>query len=651
MPCLDAGFPIAGLLSLAPKRSWSFQGRFSLLFFMVLFDVASSPISSGYHSAYCEGVSMDPETRRKESVKADSPLLLFCARAREYTQQLEGTIEPIMTDPAVDIPSLLSMVRCSVIAKTSLPSGPVKVLKGLYLWTPNINLSSPAAEVVYAGKAGCAAYPHVLDALHEADHAVGSAVADELLLGHAQAVLGADAAVALLDPLVDERLEHLLDPRIVPPHGGVEVQVRVAHVAVADDADDGELVRVADEARRLHPLVRVLDELVHVGNGDGHVVLVRAAPVAEALGDALAPAPEGLGLRLVLREHTVRDDLVRHDVLEELFQLLVVVVAVGPARLDEAVERVLVLEGPLGVAPHPVHELLAAGVHELKGRQNLRQLALGRLERLLHLVERLEAEEGDVDGARALRADDGHLGDDADGALAADEELLEVVARVVLAQRAEVLDDGAVGQDGLEAEDVAVQAAVAQQTQAAGVGGHVAADVARALGSEVEGEDVALLGEELVGRLENDAGVDDERAADVVKRLNLVHAAHVDDDLVEDGDRAANEAGVAALGHDGKLVVVAVLEDLADLLRRGRLEQELALAAVLAHPVLVESLEVFRRISRHAVNDTRGTQQVFEECDMLLRDLAEPRVALHIRIRVGRQLDLLETRSLLRSGP
>ncbi|CRK12467.1 hypothetical protein BN1708_010507 [Verticillium longisporum] len=62
---------------------------------------------------------MDPETRLKESVKAESQLLLR-ARARETHPTLEVTIETIMTDPAVDIPSLLSMVRCSVIAKTSL---------------------------------------------------------------------------------------------------------------------------------------------------------------------------------------------------------------------------------------------------------------------------------------------------------------------------------------------------------------------------------------------------------------------------------------------------------------------------------------------------------------------------------------------------
>src|SRR5258708_28117264 len=87
----------------------------------------------------------------------------------------------------------------------------------------------------------------LLDPLHKRDHVVAPRVSNKWLLGDAQAVLGADAAAALRDPLVHEGLELLLDRLVEPPRRHVEVQVAVAHVAVADDVDDGKAVVAADE--------------------------------------------------------------------------------------------------------------------------------------------------------------------------------------------------------------------------------------------------------------------------------------------------------------------------------------------------------------------------------------------------------------------
>ena len=97
------------------------------------------------------------------------------------------------------------------------------------------------------------------------------------------------------------------------------------------------------------------------------------------------------------------------------------------------------------------------------------------------------------------------LGDDAQGALRADEELLEVVAGVVLAEGGEGVEDAAVGEHRLQAQHRAVQAAVAQQAQAARVGGHVAAQLAAALGAEVERHGEAARGEVGVELLEDAA--------------------------------------------------------------------------------------------------------------------------------------------------
>jgi len=61
-------------------------------------------------------------------------------------------------------------------------------------------------------------------------------------------------------------------------------------------------------------------------------------------------------------------------------------------------------------------------------------------------------------------------GDDAQRALAADEQLLQVVARVVLHHLVQAGDDGAVGQHPFEPEHQLARHAVADHAIAAGVG-------------------------------------------------------------------------------------------------------------------------------------------------------------------------------------
>ena len=75
-------------------------------------------------------------------------------------------------------------------------------------------------------------------------------------------------------------------------------------------------------------------------------------------------------------------------------------------------------------------------------------------------------------------------GDDAERAFGADEQLLQVVAGVVLAQAAQAVPDAAVGQHHLDAEHQLARVAVAQHRGAAGVGREIAADRAAALGGE-----------------------------------------------------------------------------------------------------------------------------------------------------------------------
>lgn len=408
-------------------------------------------------------------------------------------------------------------------------------------------------------------------------------------------MLRADTPLPLLDPLVHPRLQHPLHLLVEPPRHDVQMQVRIAHVAVPHHLHHRVTVAIADEPGVREALPGVLDEGVEFGEGDREIVLVDAAEVAEGLGDAFAPGPEGADLRFVLREHAVGDDALAHDVLEKTLQFLAVVLGVGAARLDETVEGMSTFQRPL-VLRDAVDEVLALRIHEFEGGEDLRELGLRFAEGELHFLEAFEAEEGDVQGFGALGAEDGDGGDDADGAFAADEELLEVVAGVVFAEFGEVVEDGAVGKDGFDAEDVAVQAAVAEEAEAPGVGGDVAADVAGAFGAEVEGEDVVSFGEVVVCDFEDDAGVDDEGSGDVVEGSYVVHSRHINHDLVKNGHGASHQAGVSTLRDDRQHVIIAVFQHLADFLRRAWLDHEFGMPPVFAHPVAVKRLQIVRRI-------------------------------------------------------
>ena len=90
-----------------------------------------------------------------------------------------------------------------------------------------------------------------------------------------------------------------------------------------------------------------------------------------------------------------------------------------------ATNRVLQLQ----VVHDGVH---GAGVHELARGEDLAQVGARLPERLEHGREVAQTQEGHVDGARPGRAVDGHARDEAERALAADEEVLQVVPGVVL---------------------------------------------------------------------------------------------------------------------------------------------------------------------------------------------------------------------------
>ena len=157
---------------------------------------------------------------------------------------------------------------------------------------------------------------------------------------------------------------------------------------------------------------------------------------------------------------------------------------------------------------------------EARSPPHLAEVARGGGVRAQHGVVRIAREQREAHRRRRARQCECARGDHAECPLRADEELLEVVARVVLTERGEAVEHSAVGEDHLEPKDGAVERSVPQEAQPARVGRHVAANLARAFGAEVERHREAGGRHVLVEGLEDAARLAYEVARELVEREN-----------------------------------------------------------------------------------------------------------------------------------
>ena len=162
--------------------------------------------------------------------------------------------------------------------------------------------------------------------------------------------------------------------------------------------------------------------------------------------------------------------------------------------------------------------------------------------------------------------------DDTERPLAADEKLLHVVAGVVLAQPAQAVPNAAVGQHHLEPQHEIARIAVAQHLDAAGIGRNVAADLARALRPQAQGEQAPRLRGRRLDLLQHDAGLDRHRVVDKVGVADRPHARRRHYDLAHVFRRqsAVGHARITALRHDRGAALGADLDNGGHLLGGAR---------------------------------------------------------------------------------
>ena len=378
----------------------------------------------------------------------------------------------------------------------------------------------------------------------------------------ADAVLGADRAAQVPDEAVDlggDGGDQVggEPPAVLEGRQHVDVQVAVAEVAE----------REHDRLRPADPGGNGLDAALELGDPvdrDGGVEL-GPLRVDEDLGRELVPEQPEVGLL---------GGGLGHDGVGDP-------AAVG-GRREEPGDRV----GDRLAAAEPGHQVpLGPRVdragdaedvdggrhahlgHQLEGGEPAGVDRAGQAVQVGGPVEAGECrEQGAVVRQRRLEFEHG-TGDHAERALGADEQLLEVVAGVVLAQGPQAVEDPAVGQHRLDAEDVAAGVAVPQDVEAAGVGGDRPADGGGAAGTPVHGQLPVDGGGGLLDLLDGATGLDGGGEPVGVDRLDPVQAGGEQQDRraavgqVVDRHRTAGEAGVAALGDHGGGVVGAGAHD------------------------------------------------------------------------------------------
>ncbi|MGY3329300.1 hypothetical protein ACVILI_002317 [Mesorhizobium sp. USDA 4775] len=167
---------------------------------------------------------------------------------------------------------------------------------------------------------------------------------------------------------------------------------------------------------------------------------------------------------------------------------------------------------------------MAAAQDQLEGGKKVAAIAPGAGIERHRVLDGAQADQCGLDLRRLGKQLQRGRGDDAERAFRADEDLLEVVAAIVLAQHLQPVPDAAVGQHHFEPEHKVARHAVAQHVEAAGIGGDVAADAAASLRAEGDRQQAVVLFRRALGVLEDAAGLDHHGEVDRADRADPVHA-------------------------------------------------------------------------------------------------------------------------------
>ena len=241
-----------------------------------------------------------------------------------------------------------------------------------------------------------------------------------------------------------------------------------------------------------------------------------------------------------------------------------------------------------------VHQAERKLPHHLEARQARAQVLMRQAQQVHRGLHRGHGRPGRQSRGRKRIQLHRRGGDDAQRAFAADEQIAQVVTRVVLAQPGEAFPDLALRRDHFEAQAQLARVAVAHHGRAAGIGAQVAADGATALGRQTERKQKTGLLRRRLQVLQDRAGLHRHAQVGAVDGAHRVHAAQAEHDLLAAavGHRAHRQARVAALRHDGRAVRRAGAHHGGHLGRVGGAHHGQRLAVLAAAPVAFVAAQV-----------------------------------------------------------
>ena len=367
------------------------------------------------------------------------------------------------------------------------------------------------------------------------------------MLGRHAAVEGAHHAVQLgLDRLA--RTAH---------RGAVggDVQVAVAHMAKEQ--------RVVAGPARVERSLDGRGEAPDLGLRQADVEVHRRVHLGVQLGRGFAQLPQRLGLGLRLGDHGIHHLAGLHGVAQGGFHGLAQAGLVLAVHVDQRQQRVALRQRGLQLLPlhGGLHEVVP---HQLERGHAVAETALHALQHGQRLVKTRQGHQGRGLGLRQRAQAQQHAGDHAQRALGADEELLEVIARVVLEHGAQHGQHRAVGQHHFQAQHLLAHHAVLQHAIAAGIGGHVATDLAAAARAQVHAERQSRVHGGFLHGLQRGPGLHRHGGGAGVDGFDRRHALQRQRHTVGAGHGGAGQAGQAALGHHGHAVLVAQAQGGAD---------------------------------------------------------------------------------------
>ncbi|KQY26475.1 hypothetical protein ASD38_19730 [Caulobacter sp. Root487D2Y] len=374
----------------------------------------------------------------------------------------------------------------------------------------------------------------MLEPPHQVDLGRAARQVQERALLQAHAVFGRDRSAHRLKGSVDDVLDRPATGWRDLGQADDQMQIAVAQVA-----EDGRRSQIRPTRRQLRLHRRDIgfhrrDRQADVEGDD--------RPVARRLGDVVAQGPHRLALGLGAGDSGVGDLAGLEGLGQGGFEPGRVAGDIAAQALDQNIERVAPVERRAAPGRRARDQVVETGPHHLEGRQQAAEISLQTPQQLRQRRKALDADDGGVLADRRGAQAQHRAGDHPQGAFRADEQLLEVVAGVVLDQRAHGLDHRPVGEHGLQAQDHVAHHAVAQDAVAARVGGDRAADRGRTTRAEIQRQQQAFGGRGLAGGLQDAAGLDGHGSGDRVYRLDGGHAVQ------RQGQGAVGQAAVDQTG-------------------------------------------------------------------------------------------------------